>query len=326
MTASNSAGASYAVSAVTPIVGAIPPSDASQPSISGGAQIGQTLSASTGVWSGDPVTSYTYQWQNCDSTGNNCWNIAGATGSSYTVPTWELNETLQVTVTASNSGGSGSGSSPVTQPVGGTTSQAPVYFPSSFFVQPLPANAPLDPQSAEMVQQLTNEAFGVAPTESYDCRQSISTPWNQWNAAEEAYCHQVSGRASFSDNDYSPTVYTVPAGQPTVTVQIPNNVNLQAAMQAVPIPPGAFPAPGTDGQMIIYQPSSDTTWQLWRAYQANGQWYRVRADGYSMLSTDPGYYQNVLNTNNSCSTNPQVKYCEQAGWGGSAAGIPLLPG
>ncbi|WP_324967094.1 hypothetical protein [Mycobacterium sp.] len=327
VTASNSVGSSDAVSVVTPVVIAIPPFNAYPPSISGTVQIGQTLSAgSTGMWTGDPVTAYSYQWQNCDPTGNNCWAIAGATGPSYQVPAWESNETVELTVTASNSGGSASASSLVTQPVGGTAPQAPVYFQSSIFAQPIPANAPLDPQSSQMAQQLTNLAFGVAPTETYNCRQSVYIPWTQWNSAQETYCHQVNSRADFDDNAYSPTLYIVPAGQPTVTVQIPSNPNLQAAMQAVPIPSGAYPAPGTDGQMIVYQPSSDTMWEFWRAYQSNGQWYASAGGRIPHVSTNVGYYQNIPNTNNSCSTNPQVKYCEQSSWGGSAAGIPLLTG
>src|SRR5439155_17017135 len=123
--------------------------------------------------------------------GTNCWNTAGATGSSYQVPTWELNETVRVTVTASNSGGSNSASSLVTPPITGATGQAPTYFPSSTFVQPIPANAPLDPQSAGMVEQLTDMAFGVAPTENYNCRHATYTPSINWNSAEEAYCHQL---------------------------------------------------------------------------------------------------------------------------------------
>ena len=53
-----------------------PRPNTSPPTISGTAQDGQTLSASTGSWSGSP-TSYAYQWQRCDSSGANCANVSG---------------------------------------------------------------------------------------------------------------------------------------------------------------------------------------------------------------------------------------------------------
>ena len=43
----------------------------SLPVISGTAQVGSQLTASTGSWSGSP-TSYSYQWHRCDTAGANC--------------------------------------------------------------------------------------------------------------------------------------------------------------------------------------------------------------------------------------------------------------
>jgi hypothetical protein len=45
--------------------------------MSGTAQQGQTLSITTGSWTGSP-TSYSYQWQDCDSAGASCANIGGS--------------------------------------------------------------------------------------------------------------------------------------------------------------------------------------------------------------------------------------------------------
>src|SRR3712207_1398327 len=59
--------------------------------------------------------------------------------------------------------------------------------------------------------------------------------------------------------EHSAPVYTVPSDQPTVRVKLDNvQTLLQAAGEAVPIPPEAKPAAGTDRTMTIYQPSTDT--------------------------------------------------------------------
>ena len=117
-------GSTTAVSSLSPAVGsavpASPPANTSAPAISGTAQSGQTMSASTGTWSNSP-TSYTYQWSRCDSTGANCAAVAGATGSSYAVSGSDVGDTLQVTVTASNSGGSSTASSSATAVVAAGT-------------------------------------------------------------------------------------------------------------------------------------------------------------------------------------------------------------
>ena len=72
VTASNAAGNTTAVSAQTPVVAQMPaPANTSLPVISGSAVNGQLLSASTGVWSGNP-SGYAYEWRRCDATGAAC--------------------------------------------------------------------------------------------------------------------------------------------------------------------------------------------------------------------------------------------------------------
>ena len=86
------------------------PVNTALPMLSGTAQQGQNLSASTGSWSGSP-TGYSYQWQRCDSAGNNCANIAGGTSSGLTLGSADVGSTLRATVTASNGSGSASATS-----------------------------------------------------------------------------------------------------------------------------------------------------------------------------------------------------------------------
>jgi hypothetical protein len=44
----------------------------------------------------------------------------------------------------------------------------------------------------------------------------------------------------------------------------PNAEALQRAMEKVPIPTGATPGGGRDARMIVWQPSTNTMWELWR--------------------------------------------------------------
>ena len=104
VTASNAAGSTTAVSAQTAVVTSPqPPANTSLPVISGSPVNGQQLSASTGVWSGNP-TSYVYEWRRCDATGAACTPIFGATGTSYTLTVADLGATIRVAVTADPAG------------------------------------------------------------------------------------------------------------------------------------------------------------------------------------------------------------------------------
>jgi hypothetical protein len=116
VTASNDLS-STAGSAPTTIIAAAPPANTSPPTISGTAQQGQTLSASTGTWSGTAPFTYAYQWRRCDTGGGGCADIAGATATTYTLVAADLATTIRVAVTASNAAGSALASSSQTQVV-----------------------------------------------------------------------------------------------------------------------------------------------------------------------------------------------------------------
>ncbi len=51
--------------------GQSPPALVSQPTISGTAQVGKTLTGTQGTWSSSSQIFYAYQWQRCDSGGAN---------------------------------------------------------------------------------------------------------------------------------------------------------------------------------------------------------------------------------------------------------------
>jgi hypothetical protein len=110
VTATNSAGASRAdtaASAVVKMPATNTPVNTARPSISGSPIEGQSLTATTGTWTGTSPT-FAYQWQRCDTAGANCANILGATSSTYSPTGLDVGNTLRVIVTATNSIGSGS--------------------------------------------------------------------------------------------------------------------------------------------------------------------------------------------------------------------------
>ena len=100
------------------------PANGTPPQISGTTTQGQTLTASDGTWTGSP-SSYTYQWQDCDSTGANCVAIDGATSSSYNLAGGDVGHTIKVTVTAASDSGPNSATSVATALVTPTSPPAP---------------------------------------------------------------------------------------------------------------------------------------------------------------------------------------------------------
>ncbi|HEX8646027.1 MAG TPA: carbohydrate-binding domain-containing protein [Thermoleophilaceae bacterium] len=66
-------------------------------------------------------------------------------------------------------------------------------------------------------------------------------------------------------SSYAAPVYVVPPGQPTVRVDDPQDrTALQAQWDNVPLPADAQPASGTDSELTVYQPSTNTIWDFWQ--------------------------------------------------------------
>jgi fibronectin type 3 domain-containing protein len=99
----------------TAVPAPVAPASVGPPALSGTPQVGSTLTASTGTWSGTAPLRYAYQWRRCDGGGAACLDIAGATAAAYTVASADAGSTLRAAVTASNTAGASSAvSAPVT--------------------------------------------------------------------------------------------------------------------------------------------------------------------------------------------------------------------
>ena len=102
---------------------AAPPANTSLPTISGTAQVGQTLTATNGTWSNAPA-SFAYQWLRCNGGGNSCASVANGTQQTYTLVGADAGSTMRVRVTATNADGSSSAQSAQTAMVAAATSSA----------------------------------------------------------------------------------------------------------------------------------------------------------------------------------------------------------
>jgi hypothetical protein len=157
----------------------------------------------------------------------------------------------------------------------------PTFAPDSFWYQPIPANAPLNPNSAAYVAEFQRQYH--------------------------AYYNNV----GVNLGAYSTPVYVADAKTKTVPVAQWNCQNyldpdLPKQWAAVPMPAIAKPAYGTDAEMTIFQPSSDSMWEFWQARQTGGQWQACWGGKMSDVSRNKGIW-------------PQR-------YGVAASGLPFAPG
>lgn len=103
--ASNAGGGDQATStAVGPIVHAAPQRTGT-PTLSGPAKEAADLTVSTTTFSGSPTMTYTATWERCDTAGNGCAPIPGATGLTRTLEAADRGHTVRAIVTAHNPSG-----------------------------------------------------------------------------------------------------------------------------------------------------------------------------------------------------------------------------
>jgi hypothetical protein len=103
VTGTNASGSASADSATADVTG--PVANLTAPTISGTAQVGSSLTAHSGSWTGVPAPVFSYQWQRCDSAGANCSAIASATAATYQPVAGDVGSTLVVEVSGNNGGG-----------------------------------------------------------------------------------------------------------------------------------------------------------------------------------------------------------------------------
>ena len=83
------------------------PTNSGVPTVTGTARTGETLSASTGTWTGSPTT-FAYQWKRANSVGGTYSDIGSATSNQYELTDSDIGKYLKVSVVASNGVGASS--------------------------------------------------------------------------------------------------------------------------------------------------------------------------------------------------------------------------
>lgn len=99
------------------LVQGVAPANTAAPSISGTAQVGQTLTAANGTWTGTPAPTLARAWQR-SANGTSGWAaIAGATGATYALQAADEGQYVRVVVTGTNASGSATATSAATAQV-----------------------------------------------------------------------------------------------------------------------------------------------------------------------------------------------------------------
>ena len=125
VTATNVVGTSAASSASNSITTLTVPVNTVAPVVSGTATTGQTLSSTTGTWTGTATITFAYQWKRAGS------NISGATSSTYALVDADVGSAVSCVVTGTNSQGSSTGTSNSTGSVAGLIPDAPTSVSAS---------------------------------------------------------------------------------------------------------------------------------------------------------------------------------------------------
>lgn len=139
VTATNAIGSSTpATSAASAVVTVAAPANQTAPAISGVAQQGATLTASSGTWSANP-TGYAYRWRRCSPPPYpSCVDIDGAVSSTYVLTAADVGSQLVVRVTASNAGGPSDPADSAPTPTVSSTTPPPPPPPSGVPINALP--------------------------------------------------------------------------------------------------------------------------------------------------------------------------------------------
>lgn len=130
VTATNIVGSAAAISNTITANVFTAPVNTVAPAITGTAQEGQTVSCSTGTWTGTPTITFAYQWKRNGS------NIGSATNSTYTLVTADVSQSITCQVTATNDVGSANANSNTITPTSAVDPDAQAFITAAGITNP----------------------------------------------------------------------------------------------------------------------------------------------------------------------------------------------
>ena len=146
------------------------PTNQAPPTIQGTAQVGSTLTAKEGTWTGSP-TSYAYSWRRCDTDGGSCSTISGATEKTYVLKQVDQGNTLRVRVTAKNA----DGQTPATSVPTAVVREAPTTPPANACDKNPPAASELKaPERLLIAGQQVSPSVIVSSTDTIVARYRVT--------------------------------------------------------------------------------------------------------------------------------------------------------
>jgi hypothetical protein len=160
---------------------ASPPVNAASPALSGVVRQGQTLTASSGSWSGVTPITFSVGWQRCDASGSSCATIGGATAFTYALASADVGRTVRVLVVATNADGSAQALSQASAVVA-EAGRAPAST-----AQPDPSGTPQDGQTVTVGSGSWSGTLPIA----------YGYQWQRCTA-QEPVCGDIAGATSQS--------------------------------------------------------------------------------------------------------------------------------
>jgi hypothetical protein len=164
------------------------------------------------------------------------------------------------------------------------------FSPHGFWNAPIAGSGTVDPASAPIVRALGEEV-------AREQRQEVG-PW-------------------INTTSYNVPIYVVPRKQPVIHVHLASpyaEPALRRAWRAVPLPPGAQPAPGNDAHLVVWQPSTDFMWEFWHLRQTETGWQAGWGGAMESVSANPGVY------------TPAAWPSATTFWGASASSLSIAGG
>jgi hypothetical protein len=169
------------------------------------------------------------------------------------------------------------------------------FAPSSVWNKPLAADARLAPNSRSLVSELMRQ-------------RRFSTPWvNTTTYSTPVYTVGPATAAAPVHVDTPSALFSSPADAEA----------LRPRLGAVPIPDGARPAAGVNRHMVVWQPSTDTMWELWNAHRVPDEPSPWKTD--SILGWHAAWGARIDRASSNAGTG-------QAPFGATASGLPLMGG